>query len=81
MPETTTSQLGSVATVVGIGGAAALIPPIGVPLVIHAAAGAVVGGLGIAAAGLLLGPVLGGKPPVTSMPPQPPGQDALVQDQ
>lgn len=69
MPDTN-SQSNTLLTAVGIGGAALLVPPIGVPLVIHAVSGALVGGLGLAATGVLLGPVVANMPQAKPAQPQ-----------
>lgn len=58
MPDMPQSNI--MVTALGVGGALMLVPPIGVPLVVHAAAGAVVGGLGMAVTGALFGPVVKG---------------------
>ncbi|MBC8524289.1 MAG: hypothetical protein ISR54_04485 [Chlorobium phaeobacteroides] len=71
MPDTDTNlQSNTLLTAVGIGSAALLFPPIGVPLVIHAVSGALVGGIGIAAAGVLLGPVISNMPQIKPGQPQ-----------
>ncbi len=83
MPDTDSNlQSNNLLTAVGIGGAALLLPPIGVPLVIHAVSGALVGGIGIAAAGVLLGPVIANMPQSKPGEPQnvsPPKEDVQPQ--
>ncbi len=69
MPDTT-PQSNDLLTAVAIGGAALLVPPIGVPLAIHAISGALVGGLGLAATGALLGPVVANMPQAKAGLPQ-----------